>query len=152
MHCMLKYYKLDKTFGPVGAIAGVTLFIVGIITLFYSMAGIFLIILGAFVGFTGTGTYIDFENKRIKYTNSIFGFIRVGHWIKIEPTMKLEIKKSNIAWRSYSQSNRTLDISEGDYRLMLHTNDSKELIPLIKAKSLSAANKELELMATQLGI
>lgn len=139
---MLKHYKLDKSFGPVGSIAGITLFTVGIATTFYSFGGIILVVIGAFVGFTGSGAYIDYENKRIKQYTNLFGIFKVGKWICIDEKSSVEIKKSNIAWRTYSRSNRTMDISDGDFYIVLHTGQN--FIPTMKVPTLDIARKEAE--------
>ena len=148
---MIKYYKLDKTFGPVGSISGITIFIAGIITTFYSVGGIVLIVFGAFVGFTGNGTYIDFENRRVKNTTKLFGIIGVGKWINIDENSSIEIQKSNVVWRTYSKSNRAIDIADKYYYVILHKS-RKDSVPLIKTTSISLANSEALVLKQKLGI
>lgn len=148
---MIKYYKLDKTFGPVGTIAGVTIFMVGIYVLFYSFAGIALILLGTFVGFTGTAVYIDFDNRRVKLSTNLFGIFSVGHWFPISSGMRLGIKKTNLAWRTYSKGNRTLDAADKNYRVYLFESN-KEVVPLFKAETLDEANAEIEKLSLGLHI
>jgi hypothetical protein len=99
---MITTNKLDKSFGPVGTTAGVVLVLVGIITIFSSFYGLILLFMGAFVGFTSTSTMIDFEKKRVKFSNNIFGIIPIGKWISIEPTMKLGVEESNQTWSAIS--------------------------------------------------
>ncbi|HNV52600.1 MAG TPA: hypothetical protein PKM28_06900, partial [Tenuifilaceae bacterium] len=144
-------YKLDKTFGPVGTIAGVTIFMVGIYVLFYSFAGIALILLGAFVGFTGTLVHIDFDNRKLKLSTNLFGIFSVGNWIPISSGMKLGIKKTNLAWRTYSKGNRTLDTADKNYRIYLFES-KKEVIPLFKAETLEKVNAEIEKLSLGLHI
>jgi len=148
---MIKYYKLDKTFGPVGTIAGVTLFIAGIITILYSLGGIVLIVLGAFIGFTSSGTYIDIENRRVKSITKLFGIIGVGKWINIDENSSIEIQKSDVVWRTYSKSNRTIDIADKYYYVILHKS-RKDSVPLIRATSLTTANSEAQALIQKLGI
>jgi len=148
---MIKYYKLDKTFGPVGTIAGVTLFIAGIITILYSLGGIVLIVLGAFVGFTSSGTYIDIENRRVKSITKLFGIIGAGKWINIDENSSIEIQKSDVVWRTYSKSNRTIDIADKYYYVMLYKS-RKDSVPLIRTTSLSTANSEAQALIQKLGI
>src|ERR1035437_8824113 len=95
---MITNNKLDKSFGPVGTTAGIVIFVVGVLTIFSSFYGAILIVLGAFVGFTSTSTFIDFELKRIKFSNNIFGFITIGKWIPVMLSMKTGIEESNIPW------------------------------------------------------
>jgi hypothetical protein len=53
---MITRNKLDKTFGPVGSLAGIFLFI----------AGLIIVLIGAFVGFTSTMTLVDFVKRNFK--------------------------------------------------------------------------------------
>lgn len=149
---MVQKNKLDKAFGPVGTVAGIIVFAVGFYILFYSYAGIIAILIGAFVGFTGTTTYIDITNKRVKHSTDIFGIIRIGNWVNVEPSMKIGIKKSTLAWRSYSQSNRTVDIADKNYKIYLYGLNSNEIIPLYKAKTLDEIQSEIEKLSENLGI
>lgn len=61
---MITRNKLDKTFGPVGSLAGI----------FYSLTGLILVLIGAFVGFTSTMTLVDFV-KRDFPTKKKFGYL-----------------------------------------------------------------------------
>jgi hypothetical protein len=144
--------KLDKYFGPTGTTAGITLFIAGLIITWFSWFGIILVLIGAFTAFTRTGSQIDFELKRVRFTNVFFGIIPTGNWIKIEPEMKIGIEKANILWRTYSRGNQSLDINESDFRLILYNKDRKHLFPLKKLDSIDTAQKDLALMSEKLGI
>jgi hypothetical protein len=144
--------KLDKSFGPAGTAAGIFLFAVGLIVTFFSLTGLILVLIGAFVGFTSTSTLIDLDKKRIRFSNNIFGIIPIGQWISIQPDMKVGIKKSNKAWRAYSQSNRTFDIANNDYRLILYDSKGKEIMPIQKSSNLDSAKLDLDRFAKQFGI
>lgn len=148
---MIQKNKLDKTFGPVGSIAGIILFLAGIYTLVYSYTGIAIIVLGAFVGFTCSYAYIDISKKRVKLSTSLLGFIPTGNWVPIMPTMNLEIKKSNYAWAAYSRSNRTLNIDNNDFYIVI-TDFKKVSIPLLKSGSLENAKIKLAQLEQQLSI
>lgn len=144
--------KLDKSFGPAGTSAGIFLFAAGLIITFFSLPGLILVLIGAFVGFTSTSTLIDFDKKRIRFSNNIFGIIPIGQWISIQTDMKIGIKKSNKVWRAYSRSNRTLDIANNDYRLILYDSKGKEIMPLQKSDNLDSAKLNLDKISKQLGI
>jgi hypothetical protein len=73
--------KLDKMFGPVGTSAGIFLFVAGLIISYFPFTGLFLVLIGAFVGFTSTSTMVDFDNKRLRFSNNIFGIFPIGQWI-----------------------------------------------------------------------
>jgi len=144
--------KLDKMFGPVGTSAGVTLFAAGLIITYFSLIGYILVLIGAFVGFTSTSTLIDFENKRLRFTNNIFGIFPIGKWVFIEKDMKIGIRKSNKAWTANSRSNRSLIIANNDYRLILHVSNGKEILPIQKFDNLDTAKSNLDKISKQLGI
>ncbi|MDP4290561.1 MAG: hypothetical protein Q8908_05730 [Bacteroidota bacterium] len=149
---MITNNKLDKSFGPVGTTAGLVLFVVGLITTVSSFYGLILIVLGAFVGFTSTSTFIDIEQKRIKFSNNIFGIISIGKWIPVEPTMKIGIKESNVTWSAFSQGNRNLDIEQKDFRIWLYDSDNREMLPLMKTDSIESAQAEMIKLCTQMGL
>lgn len=144
--------KLDKSFGPIGTIAGITIFVVGVILIYFSLSGLFLILIGAFVGFTSTFTTIDIDNKRVRFSNNLFGIIKTGQWIKLESNMKIEIKQSNKTWRAYSRGNRSVDITDKDFRLFLINENNKQIMPLMKTISLEKAKTELESLTSLLGL
>ena len=144
--------KLDKSFGPTGTSAGIFLFVVGFVIIYFSFFGLILVLIGAFVGFTSTSTLVDFDKKRFRFSNNLFGFIPTGQWIYIKPGMKIGIHKSNKVWRSYSRSNRALDIPDNDYRLILYDSNGKELMPIKKFKKPDSAKSELEKMCKQFGL
>ncbi len=149
---MIENNKFDKSFGPVGTSAGMFLFIAGLILTFFHLAGLILLLIGAFVGFSSTSTLIDYERKRVKFSNNLFGFIRIGQWVKIEPSMKIGIKESNLTWRSYSQGNRPLDIENKDYRIILLDSVNKEIMPIKKFSTNDLAKIELGTIGHQLGL
>ncbi len=149
---MIQNNKLDKSFGPIGAIAGITLFLVGIILLLFSLSGLFLILLGAFVGFTSTSTMIDMDKKRVRLSNDLFGIIKTGRWINIEPTMKIGIEQSNRTWRAYSRGSQSVDITNKDFRLILYDENNKQIVQLKKDKSFDSLKVKLELLSKHFGI
>ena len=149
---MVENNKFEKSFGPVGTSAGVVLFVAGLILTYFQVTGLILIIIGAFVGFSNTSTLIDYEKKRVKFSNNLFGIIRIGQWYKIDPTMKIGIKELNLTWRSYSQGNRPLDIESKDYRIILFDSVNKEIMPIKKFNSKDLAKLELVAMGSKLGL
>lgn len=109
-----------------------------------------MIVLGAFVGFTSTSTFIDFEQKRIKFSNNIFGFIATGKWIPVESAMKIGIEESNVTWSAFSRGNRSLDIEQKDFRIVLYDSDNREILTLMKTDSLESAEAEKERLCNEL--
>jgi len=149
---MITRNKLDNAFGPVGNSAGIFLFIAGLIITYFSLTGLILVLIGAFVGFTSTITLVDFDKRRLKFSNNIFGIIPIGQWIIIQTDMKIGIKKSNKVWRAYSRSNRTLDIANNDYRLILYDSNGREIMPIQKSDNLDSAKLDVDKISKELEI
>jgi hypothetical protein len=146
------YHKLDKAFGPSGSIAGIILFLAGLATIWFSFSGIMLLLIGAFIGFSHTGTIVDVDRKRIRFVNYVFGIIPSGKWINITPYMKLGLKRSNMTWRNYSKGNRSIDIDTLDIRLILYDANHKEMMHVQKLKDRELAEKEIENLCNILNI
>jgi hypothetical protein len=149
---MIVKNKLDKSFGPSGTFAGYTIFIIGLITTYTNLGGLILVLVGAFMGFSSTSTLIDLDKKRIMFSNNLFGFIKTGKWIDIDPTMKVGIKESNITWTTFSRSNRSIDSVKKDFRIVLCDSADIEIMEISKNKSLDAAMAQLETLSRQLGL
>ena len=88
---MITNNSLDKSFGTVGSTSGVIVFIAGVILSCLYISALILVLIGAFVGFTTSSAMIDYGRKRVKFSNNIFGIIRIGKWMSIEPSMKIGI-------------------------------------------------------------
>jgi hypothetical protein len=149
---MTTNYKLDKVFGPVGTAAGFTLIIAGLIMTYQSPVALILVVIGGLIGFTDTSSVIDLEGRRIRMSNNIFGFIRTGKWINIEPDMKIGIERSVMVWRSYSRSNRSISIKNKEIRIFLYDSNNKKVMPLMKHKSYQKARSELLNLSQELGL
>jgi hypothetical protein len=149
---MIANNKLDKSFGPVGTSAGMILFFAGLVLSCFYFSGLILVLIGGFVGFTSTSALIDDNGKRVKFCNNLFGIVRTGKWIPIEPSMKIGIKESNQTYRAFSRGNRALDITKKDYRVILFDSGNREIMPLKRTDSLEAAKLELETMGNHLGL
>ena len=149
---MITINRIDKSFGTVGSSAGGFLFIAGSILTCLYFTAIILVVLGAFVGFTTSSAMIDYGKKRIKFSNNLFGIIRIGKWMPIEPTMKIGIRESKQMYRAYSRGNRALDVSQNDFRLILYDSENREIMPVKKTESPEAAEIELELECKRLGL
>jgi hypothetical protein len=131
---MKRTYYFGKAFGPVASFSGMIIFIVGLVATYYSYSGIILVIFGSFIGFTNSSTTIDPVNKRIRHTTNIFGIIKIGKWLKVERNMQLAIKTDKKVHRTYSRSNRILDIQSEARILYLCDERGRILIPVMKIK------------------
>lgn len=144
--------KLDQSFGPSGTAAGRLIFVVGLVTIYYSNLGLALIILGAFLGFTNTRAWLDFEKKRVKPVEYIFGILPYGNWIYVQPEMKLGISKNVQRFQVFSQSNKSTELIHSNFRIAIYDGGLKKLMDLKKFPNRELAEKELNQYATQLGI
>lgn len=142
--------KLDQSFGPVGTSAGLFLFIAGIAVTFFSLTGLILVVIGAFIGFTNSSTLINFDQKKVKFSNNLFEIIPTGRWIAVDDSMKIGIKRTHKSWRAYSRSNRTLDTSSKDYRIILFDKKGKEIMPIKKYSTFESAETDLVQLSNQL--
>jgi len=88
----------------------------------------------------------------MRFSNNLFGLLKTGRWIRVIDTMKVGIIVKNTTWRAYSQSNRSMDITQGDVLIVLFGSKGEQLIPLKKFKSVEAAETEIEYMCGTLGL
>lgn len=144
--------RLDKSFGSVGTSAGIFLVFMGIILSCFYPSALVLIIIGGFVGFTSTSTLIDYNVKKVKFSNNIFGLIPTGKWVEVDSMMKIGIRESKLTYRAFSRGNRALDIDQNDFRLVLFDSQNREVMPLKKFTTLEVAKMELDPLAKQLGV
>jgi hypothetical protein len=144
--------KLDKSFGPVGSFAGIIVFLAGLVSVYFSWFSLILVLIGGFVSFTYSSTEIDFDQKRVRFLNNLFGVIKLGQWMNVKPDMKLGITKSRKIWKTYSGGNRELEITNEDYRLILYDASGRKIMPIKKEDNLNSAKKELETICRQLEI
>ncbi|MEI7726495.1 MAG: hypothetical protein WCK09_15405 [Bacteroidota bacterium] len=149
---MITNNRLDRSFGTVGSSAGVFVFIAGSILTCLYFSALILVLIGAFVGFTTSSSLIDYGKKQVKFSNNLFGLIRIGKWMPLEPSMKIGIKESNQVYRTFSRSNRALDVTQNDFRLILYDSGNNEIMPIKKLESLDAAKIELEIECKRLGL
>ena len=149
---MLIKNKITRPFGPAGTTAGITIFIIGAAYAFFSLVGILLIIIGAFIGFTTEQSFIDTEKRRIKFSNVLFGIFPAGKWIDLNDEMTIGIERSRMGFRTYSRGMRINDTVIKDVRIVLYDSKGKRTGALKKCKTLNSANKDLEDLGRSLKI
>jgi hypothetical protein len=149
---MTRNNYLGKSFGPVGSSAGVILFVVGVFASWSSLLALVLVVAGVFMGFTSTRCIIDLHGKKVMLSNNLFGIVPSGKWMKITPEMKIGIRRSKQVWRTYSRSNRQVDVEKSDFRVFLYDSSERQLLPLKKAGTFEAANRDLHELSKYLGL
>jgi hypothetical protein len=142
----------NKSFGPFASSTGLFLFIGGVIFSYFSLFGLIIAIIGAFVAFTSTRTIIDTESKRIKHADYLFGLLPLGRWIEIQYGMKLGIKAVKRGYSGYTRGSQQIDIQSRDVRIFLLDSNNKQILPIKKFKSFESAREELKELEFLLGI
>ena len=133
-----------KFFGPVQVYMGYVFIACGIFFVTYSLTTLLLLISGAFMAFTFTGTIIDIENKKVRPYTSLFGFIRTGKWIEVSRFSRFKIMKSNRRYTSYSRVNVQLDMNISDISLLLVSKDGRRKVVLNRYSNFEDAHKEMD--------
>jgi hypothetical protein len=144
--------KLDKTFGPFGSSTGFFMLLGGIIATYFSFVGLLIAIVGAFAAFTSTSTLIDTDNKKIKFSDNLFGIIQVGKWIDIKPNMKIGLKKSHRGYVGYIRGTQPVGIHYNDIRIFLYDSGNKQIMPIKKFNSYESSKNELNSLSSALGL
>jgi hypothetical protein len=145
-------YRLDKSFGPSGGIVGVFLMIVGVFTIHLSISGLVLILLGSFMAFSEAGCSIDTRNFRIKFYNNLWGIWKVGKWKYVHRKMQLRLSHARMVYRVYSMSNRSVNVSDPDWRIFIHDGNSRHGQAICKFKNREAAEEELARLSDLLNL
>ena len=141
---MLLYNNHGKFFGPVQVYMGYVFIACGIFFVTYSLTTLLLLISGAFMAFTFTGTIIDIENKKVRPYTSLFGFIRTGKWIEVSNFSGFKIMKSNRRYTSYSRGSVRLDMNISDISLLLVSKDGRRKVVLNRYSNFEDAHKEMD--------
>lgn len=149
---MKETFKFEKAFGPVASFSGYMILIAGLIATYFSLSGLILVLFGAFIALTNSCTTIDYANRRAKFSNNIFGIIKIGKWLDITESMKIGVNKSNKIYRTYSRSNRILDITTKQIKIYLFDIHGNPIMPLINIATDNNAGKELENLSEKLGL
>ena len=144
--------KLDRSFGPTGTSAGLLIFVAGLLAIFYSSLGLALLILGALLGFTFSQSKIDTNQKKVKFSENLFGILPFGKWIEIQPNMMLGISKHSRGFQVLSQSNKSADLKIKNVRIALYNPAEEKIMDLKKFTTREEAEKELEQFSRDLQI
>ena len=149
---MRNTYKFDKSFGPVASFSGILIFIAGLIATYFALTGLILVSLGAFIGFTNSSTTVDSKNKKVRFSNNIFGIIKTGKWIDVDNDMQVGIKRDNKVYRTYSRSNRTLDLKVHNTIIYLFDNKGNSILPIMQVQKNKNPHDEMDKISRELEI
>jgi hypothetical protein len=149
---MIVRNKLDTAFGPFGSSTGFFLFAGGIVTAYFSLFGLIIVVIGAFVAFTTTSTFVDYDKRQIKFSNNLFGIFPAGKWIDIKSGMKIGLKKSRLGYRAYIRGTQPIGIHKNDIRIYLYGPDGKQIMPVKKFDTSESSRRELGDLSNMLGL
>lgn len=145
-------YKLDKNFGPAGGTVGIFLMLVGAFTIHLSLSGLVLLLLGSFMAFSVTGSSVDPKHFKIRFYNNLWGIWKIGKWEYVHSKMQLRLAHARMAYRVYSMSNQSMDVSEPDWRVYIHDGNSRHGQAICKFKKREEAEEELALLSDILNL
>lgn len=131
MESMLNY-KLDKLTGPSGVFAGYVLLVVGIITVYFSLTAILLILLGGIMALSFNSTQIDLVKKSYRCNLNLFGLWPLGSWKNFNEGDKILVQKFKGKSSAFSASNRQMDITQSDFRVILQEEGDVKKVALAK--------------------
>jgi len=143
-------HRIDRLFGPTGTFAGYSLVLFGVITTYFYITGLILVIAGLFMALTYEGTLIDFDSGRIKPYTSLFGVYKQGKWYNSQEFSKFYIYKSRRSSTVHSRGNVPLTIKTSDIRLSLLTGDGSLKVIIDKYDSFEAARAEMSELIREL--
>jgi hypothetical protein len=149
---MIQNYKLDTLFGPSAIFAGYVLLAVGLITVYFTFTAIPLILIGAAMAFSFYSSQIDSGNKCFRVSLNLFGFYPVGKWIDFNTTDEITVERFKGHYNIYSRSNRQLQVTVSDFRVVLVSGNTKKKTHLAKFPSEAGAiglAKQLEKIIQQ---
>ena len=149
---MKKTYRFKKAFGPVASTSGVIVFLAGVVASYFSLTGLALVFIGGFLGFTNTSTTIDYTNRRVKFSNNLFGLIPLGKWQDIYWDMQIHLVQSQQVYTSYSRGNRSLDTEVKQTYIELYDARGHSLLPIKSVDEEEDAEKEMEWLRLILGL
>ncbi len=144
--------RFDKFFGPVGSLVGLFLLLAGIGLTFIELSALLLIPLGLFIGYTHSSTTIDFQNKKVRFSNNLAGIFKFGKWLDVNQDMYIDILRNNKVFRTYSRGNRALDIKTHQYEIVLYNDKNVKLMPLMYIKNLDDAKNATQEIASRLDL
>ncbi|MBA7529526.1 hypothetical protein ES705_21724 [subsurface metagenome] len=118
---MIENYRFDKLVGPSGRIAGCILLLFGILTVYFTLSAIPIILTGLAMLLSFKGTRINTEKKAYQSYFALFGFLRIGVWLPFEKSDKIIVQTFKDKQAVFSWSNRQNDSKKQEFRILLLT-------------------------------
>jgi hypothetical protein len=140
----VRNYNHGKFFGPVQIYMGYVFIASGIFCAFYALTALLLIIPGAFMSFTYTGTLLDIDNRKVKSYTTLFGLFMTGNWISIDQFTRFNIQRATRNYTSYSRGSVKFDMNISDIKLILTNRNGSKKVVLNRYSSFEGAQREKE--------
>jgi hypothetical protein len=138
---MIQGYKLDRLFGPSATFAGYVLLAAGLITVYFTLTSIPLLLLGTFMAFSFYSSQIDIIKKCYRINLHLFGIYPIGKWINFQPGDTISTRHFKGKYTTYSRANRQNNIIRQDFRVVLIQADSAKKIHIAKFSDETEAKK-----------
>jgi len=145
-------HTFEKAFGPAASFTGIVIFIAGLLAMFYSLNAIALVLVGAFMAFTNTSTTIDHEKKKVRFSNNIFGMIKIGKWMSLRDDMQIGTKQESNVYRTYSRSNQTIDLKVVYKKIYLFDRNRNPIFPIKQIKEKENVDEAIMEICKVLGV
>ena len=145
-------YIHNRVYGTAGLVFGIFLFTLGCFTIFKSLSGAILIIIGLFASLSVSSCIIDVKNYNICFSNELFGFIRTGKWIYVSPSMELKLTSVRKPYMVRCASNKVIDVSDSKFLVFLYDAVGKKWFLICKTKIKENAEDEIARLSDLLGI
>jgi len=137
-------YNHGKFAGPSASFTGFALIAGGIIGLAYSYTALFLLIPGALLAFTTSGTIIDLKIKRVKSFTAVFGLFRIGKWLELNKFSRFNISRVKGKYNLYSRGMVMHRMNTVDIRLLLTNHSGSKKLIVNNYTSFEDAQMEME--------
>jgi hypothetical protein len=137
-------YNHGKFFAPVQIYSGYFLMAGGLIAVLFSFTSIILIISGAFLAYTSSGTVLDTENKRVKPYTNLFGIIKTGKWLDMSHFTRFNIIRTTKKYTTYSRGSVRFDMNVSDIQLRLINDNNTRKVIINRYNKMEEAQEEKE--------
>jgi len=142
---MIIQNKIQQTFNGPLIFMGITFLViaVGFVIATHWIVGILSFSVACFMLFTWSGIEINAENREIKPFYMLFGLIKSGKWISLNPYIGITLVPMKKVYSVLSRSNQVNSSVYENFRVYLVGKNKKPAIPLSSFKTANDAEKSI---------
>jgi hypothetical protein len=129
---MIQHFKLHRITGPSGIFAGYVLLVVGVLTVYFTLTAVPLILLGGILAFSYRESQINKETKQYKADILLWGIYPMGKWTEFRKEDTVTIEKITGVYLPFSKRSDRLSSFQPVFRVSLNTNEKRK--PVILAE------------------